>query len=252
MENTFQFTIFHPQGLLAAYIQGIWAGTVTSCTSSSLKRWLASDAGSGIIFILQGSIKINDKNFSSGAVLLPVSTQAHSVTLAAGTQIAGIRFNPASGGVDNSQWQGLVTQLKVVQGHYARITTLYRELINQHCHFRTIPERLKQGLSLIQQQSSVNVVCDELDITQRQIERLFKTWVGMTPKYYQRLMRVKTTMGLLKQNPQLKLAALALELGFADQAHMTRECKEIALITPKLYATALIKRQHSSRLMAVN
>ncbi|MFM2652319.1 helix-turn-helix domain-containing protein, partial [Vibrio alginolyticus] len=72
-------------------------------------------------------------------------------------------------------------------------------------------------------------------ISQRQRERNFQKWLGITPKHYQRIKRVKHTLEQLRAQPDLTLSELALEQGFSDQAHMTRECKQIARMTPKQY-----------------
>ena len=74
-----------------------------------------------------------------------------------------------------------------------------------------------------------------MPLSQRQIERQFQQWLDMTPKYYQRISRVKSALKILKLQPTTELADLALTIGFSDQAHMTREFKYIAKITPKQY-----------------
>ena len=71
----------------------------------------------------------------------------------------------------------------------------------------------------------------------RQIERQFKSQIGLTPKYYQRLIRVKTAIGLIRQCPTINLVDLATEAGFSDQAHMNREFRTLAGMTPKEYQT---------------
>ncbi|NQY35884.1 MAG: AraC family transcriptional regulator [Alteromonadaceae bacterium] len=71
-------------------------------------------------------------------------------------------------------------------------------------------------------------------------ERQFQKWIGITPKHYQRIIRVTNTRNSLKRNPDVDLVDLALNKGFTDQAHMTREFKQIAQITPKKY-TKLLK-----------
>jgi transcriptional regulator GlxA family with amidase domain len=58
----------------------------------------------------------------------------------------------------------------------------------------------------------------------------------MTPKYYQRILRVKHAISFIKLNPQATLVDVTLENGFTDQAHMTREFTYIAKITPKKYS----------------
>ncbi|NVK75418.1 MAG: AraC family transcriptional regulator [Oceanospirillaceae bacterium] len=48
--------------------------------------------------------------------------------------------------------------------------------------------------------------------------------------------RVRAVLLALKNvENHRRLAELAIEYGFSDQAHMTRECKLIAGVTPKRY-----------------
>jgi len=55
----------------------------------------------------------------------------------------------------------------------------------------------------------------------------------MTPKHYQRILRIKKTIYFLRLHKNANLANVAHQFGFSDQAHMTREFKAIAHITPK-------------------
>jgi len=67
------------------------------------------------------------------------------------------------------------------------------------------------------------------------LERQFKSFPGMSPKYYQQIQRVKQALEDIKNRPDTDLVELALEHEFSDQAHMTREFKRIARITPNQY-----------------
>lgn len=63
---------------------------------------------------------------------------------------------------------------------------------------------------------------------------LFNAAVGLPPKYYSRLQRFGTVVRRLAASPT-DLAAVAAETGYADQAHMTREFRDLAGITPTHY-----------------
>jgi AraC-like DNA-binding protein len=68
--------------------------------------------------------------------------------------------------------------------------------------------------------------------SQRNLVRLFDQWVGLPPKTFARIARVQEVMRRMRESPQSSLKALAAELGFADQAHMSREVKRITGIQP--------------------
>lgn len=63
----------------------------------------------------------------------------------------------------------------------------------------------------------------------------------MTPIYYKRLIRVHQSIVSLRNDVPDNLADFALIQGFSDQAHMTREFKMIANITPHQFLVKCAK-----------
>jgi AraC-like DNA-binding protein len=66
--------------------------------------------------------------------------------------------------------------------------------------------------------------------------RVFGETVGMTPHAYQTQVRVRRAKSLLRAG--LPIALVAAEVGFYDQAHLTRHFKRIVGVTPGRYASA--------------
>ncbi len=64
---------------------------------------------------------------------------------------------------------------------------------------------------------------------------LFKQATGLSPKRYARLMRFQQLMAALRATPAESLSELALAAGYSDQAHMNREFREFAGVTPLQY-----------------
>ena len=117
---------------------------------------------------------------------------------------------------------------------------LLQRLQNYQEQDRIVPFSLKQ-IEHATGQVSMKQLADDLYISQRQLERLYKTQVGMTPVQYARLIRVQKARSLLKVNTQLSTARIGAELGFYDQSHFIRDFKSIIGITPNRY------RQYSLR-----
>lgn len=57
----------------------------------------------------------------------------------------------------------------------------------------------------------------------RALQRLFRQHVGVTPKWVLRRYRLHEAAARLTTTPKLSLARLAADLGYADQAHFTRD-----------------------------
>jgi AraC-like DNA-binding protein len=88
--------------------------------------------------------------------------------------------------------------------------------------------------------SRVECLADALGISERQLRRRFHRFVGYGPKTLDRILRFRR---LVSRSPAIRsgdedLARLAADLGYADQAHMTRDCVALSDLTPgRLAAT---------------
>jgi AraC-like DNA-binding protein len=72
----------------------------------------------------------------------------------------------------------------------------------------------------------------EPNLGARQLRRRFADAVGYGPKTLQRILRFQRFLALAERSPAPDLARLALDAGYADQAHLTRECRRLAGLTP--------------------
>ncbi|MBB5378400.1 AraC-like DNA-binding protein [Deinococcus metalli] len=91
-------------------------------------------------------------------------------------------------------------------------------------------------------QRRVGDLADDLGLSARTLERQFAQEVGIGAKTLARLIRFESAHNALSHDPQTPLAALAYDLGFADQAHLTREFRALAGLTPGTYATLSARR----------
>ena len=72
----------------------------------------------------------------------------------------------------------------------------------------------------------------------RTLQRLVREQLGLTPKWLIRRYRMQEAAAALAAPDAPSLADLAAELGFADQAHLTREFRAVIGETPRRYALA--------------
>lgn len=68
----------------------------------------------------------------------------------------------------------------------------------------------------------------------RHFIELFRSNVGLSPKHYYRVQRFSSALSRLARG-SAKLADVAATTGYADQAHMSREFRELAGIAPSAY-----------------
>jgi len=256
MKPAFDFRLIHPDGPLGQNIQAIWSASV-SANSEPITKPLFGDGSTGVLFNLNGNIVFDNDEYAEGIFWTPVKYQTEFITMPPGSRLVGFRFQPAIkpsmlGPVGDALLIGqdqLYTQqadlplilssvfeeLSVGKHHDFQIQTLQSwlaENIEQTCF---PPSTLIQAISRIDPTSDVKEIEQTIPLSLRQLERQFKNWVGMSPKQYQRLIRVRAAIEIIKQNPLINLADLAMEGGFSDQAHMTREFQQLAKMTPKQY-----------------
>ncbi|QEC52674.1 helix-turn-helix protein [Anseongella ginsenosidimutans] len=83
---------------------------------------------------------------------------------------------------------------------------------------------------------SISVLAKRNHTTVRQLERDFKTHIGVTPKEYSAIIRFQAALSLLNTaNHKRNLAAVAFECGFYDHAHLSNEMKRRTGLAPSQF-----------------
>ena len=72
------------------------------------------------------------------------------------------------------------------------------------------------------------------DMSHRHFIQLFRDAVGLTPKAFARVQRARAALRAAVQ-PGAVLAQVAVEAGYADQAHFQRDVREIAGVSPAVF-----------------
>jgi AraC-like DNA-binding protein len=76
-------------------------------------------------------------------------------------------------------------------------------------------------------------LAQKLGLSRRHLQRRSLVALGYGPKTFARIMRFQRFLALGRRSPEAQLAALAREAGYADQAHLGRECRRLAGLTPR-------------------
>jgi AraC-like DNA-binding protein len=79
---------------------------------------------------------------------------------------------------------------------------------------------------------SVASLAAQLGVSERQLRRRFLHAVGYGPKLLERVLRLRRFIHAASSSRRNGLAALAAEAGYADQPHLTRECRDLTALTP--------------------
>jgi AraC-like DNA-binding protein len=84
---------------------------------------------------------------------------------------------------------------------------------------------------------AIETVARRVGISRRHLERQFREYVGLGAKHVARIARLHWALELLQQQPSASGAEIAAACGYSDQAHLIRECQELAGQTPQRLKT---------------
>jgi len=98
-----------------------------------------------------------------------------------------------------------------------------------------LDERIRRAMLLMEQHVAeplpIADIATRLKLSTRQLERLFQTVVGMRPAVFYRTLRLRYARWLLDNTTRL-VTDIALDAGFSDCAHFSRQFKAMHGFTP--------------------
>ena len=178
-----------------------------------------------------------------GLTVAGPDTRARLVALAPRSRLVGVRLRPGAAsavfGLPASELRDISPDAADVLGR-AEAAALLEGLAsgrNQHALLLGAVERwavepdpliAAAVLALGRPRVRVGAVASELGVSARQLQRRISDAVGYGPKMLQRVLRFRRLQAL----PPAPLVELALDAGYADQAHMTADVTELAGIPP--------------------
>jgi len=83
----------------------------------------------------------------------------------------------------------------------------------------------------------VGTLANLAGVSRQHLARLFREWVGVSPKLYCRLARFQSALYYATVGNNVDWAQAALETGYADQSHMIAEFREFSSLTPRQLTT---------------
>src|SRR4029079_10880766 len=177
----------------------------------------------------------------------PVAT-----TMAAGTVVLGVRFRPSAGGPalgiplrELRDQRADLADLRPAQARQltstldpevaaAQMLDMTAALLADGAPDPAVPRAARL---LRDPAARAEDVADEVGLSLRQLRGRCQAVVGYGPKTLQRVLRFRGFVSRVDARPEvLDLAVIAAEAGYADQAHLTRECGRLSGLTPAALA----------------
>ena len=122
--------------------------------------------------------------------------------------------------------------------NFQESVAIFKEvLINLDIAKSEIDKKIIKAIKLIEEyngEAKISEVAEAVNLSTRQLERLFRKSSGLTPKQFSRVCRFRaTSINLIETD--MNWANRAAEMGFTDQAHLTRELSSLTGRSPKSF-----------------
>lgn len=199
--------------------------------------------GSGPVRVLPDACADIVWRRGEGAVVAGPDTGPWHSRTEPGELILGVRFLPGAGG------PALGFPLSELRDRRVALSELGldpREELHGEADHRAVPRLLEAAaarlvvagppdgavqaavMRLLDPTQRVEALAADLGFSERQLRRRFLGSVGYGPKILQRVLRLRRFLA----GERYDLARAALDAGYADQAHLARECLRLTGLTP--------------------
>lgn len=101
-----------------------------------------------------------------------------------------------------------------------------------------VPQRVREAVELLsanEEQIQISDVASLVGVSERTLRRDIVAAVGLSPKILARILRFQRAIALIRSEKQLSLCNIAIQSGYADQSHMTREFQAFSDLTPSAF-----------------
>ncbi len=98
--------------------------------------------------------------------------------------------------------------------------------------------RLTEAIQRYSASARLRQIADAHALGLRSMERLFREFVGVSPKSFERLHRTRHALALHRARPDQNWSSIAAASGYFDQAHLIRDFRSMNGCTPESFARA--------------
>jgi len=144
--------------------------------------------------------------------------------------------------ITNLAKTSLTEQLQNCKSVQERISCISAFLLKQARRYDGEHKKLQYAVDALQQGARLCDVLHDLNVSERSLERLFLTHIGITPILYARISRFQMSLALLRQGTFRSLTDIAYSLGYFDQSHFIRDFKLFSGASPRVYLRKAVER----------
>ncbi|APV52341.1 hypothetical protein BWI17_07235 [Betaproteobacteria bacterium GR16-43] len=129
----------------------------------------------------------------------------------------------------------VLSELQAARQEEERLRILETFLLARVRPVRGMHPAVAGALAGFDPDAAIGSLVERSGVSHRTFISLFRHEVGLPPKLYARVSRFQRMLKQLEADPAIEWATLAMDAGYSDQAHFTREFHEFAGVTPEAY-----------------
>lgn len=171
------------------------------------------------------------------ACIIGVSLHAWSISALPDVQLSNTTQSIVPVGGKWRNYSHTIVQ-SVKRNGYAEAAHIVRQILEETYHSHRDFTAIRDAAKVLyhtQGQFPIRQLAAYCHLSLSQLERRFKCLTGVTLKSFARLIRFENARNRLHSDQAIRLTDLAYDLGYTDQAHFTRDFKDIASYTPSAY-----------------
>ncbi|WP_411753873.1 helix-turn-helix domain-containing protein [Serratia sp. (in: enterobacteria)] len=168
-------------------------------------------------------IFLTDRNGQQEIKITEIDTCAYGVESTAGDHYEGFRFRPDCV-IDEDKLFHYLNASQLTPDHPTLLSIIHDTV--------RVETQLAETMQSLRLADSLTQASQELGVSVRTLERLVKSKTGKSPLFWLRLLRMRRTASTLLACEHLSLTEVALDNGYCDQSHMSREFQHWLGITP--------------------
>lgn len=261
--NSIHYQKYTPSAPLSKYVQAIWLANKADNTQI-LPFKILSDCSASVIYNFSQFLTLErgneSANVDSAGVVIGPAKDLLKMTFQGPVNALGVHFLASGGHVFFSKnMDALANQFdshpensfrcdnalskKLHNLAYNTSPQALVKLVEEHLlkeladYQGQAQHRLTCLMRMIEQEPnySIQELADNLKVSVREVQRIFKQYVGVSPKTFLRVNKINQLKGRIANNDFSTLTELAIESGYFDQAHFIRDFKLFMQATPGQY-----------------
>jgi AraC-like DNA-binding protein len=254
MSDSMRYTERFPAVALRRFVDAFWTLSSGDAPAPAEAGTILPDGMMEIVVVIRGAITVPPAGRPHHRLLLGPSDRARRLRYDGAIEIAGVRLRPgaattlltaslaylsdrivplaeAAPELDRRVSRSIATPCSA----RAAMSTLERITLEATQSAPPPNPLLERAVAEIRRRRgrvSIDGLAAQLGVSRRTLERRFLSDVGLTPKRWCRVARFQAALAAMEARGERGWADFAQHLGYADQAHFSREFSEFTGVPP--------------------